>query len=112
MKIHNRKKLKKTRKRLRNNMTHAEVLLWTQLKGKALNGLKFRRQHSIEKFVVDFYCPEKNFAVEVDGFTHLTKKGIKHDFEKENRLRELNINIFRVTNEEIYDNVLKLLRRF
>lgn len=111
MNIHNRKNLKKTRQRLRNNMTHAEVLLWTQLKGKSLNGLKFRRQHSIDKYIIDFYCPEKKFAIEVDGPTHLTKDAIRHDCEKHNLLRDLDINVLRVTNEEIYDDVLNVVDR-
>jgi very-short-patch-repair endonuclease len=92
-------------------MTHAEVLLWAQLKGKSLDGHKFRRQHSIEKYVVDFYCTEKKFAIEVDGPTHLTENAIAHDLDKERLLSSLNISTFRVANEEIYDNVLNVVER-
>jgi len=92
-------------------MTHAEVLLWVQLKGKALDGFKFRRQHSIKNYVIDFYCPEKKFAIEVDGVTHFSKFAIIHDREKENLLKSLNIRIFRVTNEEIYDNVMIVVEK-
>ena len=59
--IQNSKKLKPTRRKLRNNATSAEKLLWLKLKQKQLKGRKFRRQHSIGPFVVDFFCYlEKN----------------------------------------------------
>jgi very-short-patch-repair endonuclease len=60
---------KSFRKELRNEPTRAEYLLWQALKGSAL-GYKFRRQHGIGKYVVDFYCPSKRLVVEVDGDTH------------------------------------------
>ncbi len=51
-------------------MTKAEIVLWSKLKGKQLNGLKFRRQYSINNYVVDFYCPELRLAIEIDGGVH------------------------------------------
>src|SRR4030095_3051585 len=111
MKLHNKKILKSTRKRLRNQMTHAEVLLWNQLKGRALGGFKFRRQHSIFKYIVDFYCPEAKLAIEVDGVTHIGKEAKLHDNEKENDLKTLNINTLRISNEEIYDNLVTVINR-
>jgi len=64
--------LKDTRKYLRNNLTEAESLLWEVLKGKKLAGRKFRRQHSIGYYIVDFYCPSEKLIIELDGQHHFT----------------------------------------
>ena len=69
-KIFNRQNSKGIRKELRNNLTKGEVIFWQHLKGSHLGGFKFRRQQSVQDFVVDFYCPEIKLAVEVDGQTH------------------------------------------
>jgi len=55
--IFNQKSQNEKRKTLRNNMPQAEILLWSRLKGKKVRGLKFRRQFSVGKYVIDFYCP-------------------------------------------------------
>jgi len=67
MKIHNRKSMKEIRRHLRHSLTPAEAALWKGLKGSKLEGKKFRRQHSIGNYVVDFYCPECKLAIELDG---------------------------------------------
>lgn len=59
--------------KLRLKMTETESLLWERLKGKSL-GFKFRRQHPINRYVLDFYCHEKRLSVELDGGYHLTKE--------------------------------------
>ncbi len=69
-KLHNRKYLKPYRKGLRKGLTIAEARLWKQLKGKGLKGRKFRRQHSIGRYIVDFYCPSENLVIELDGGIH------------------------------------------
>ncbi|MGD0919462.1 MAG: DUF559 domain-containing protein [Thermodesulfobacteriota bacterium] len=69
-KIYNRTVEENNRKILRKNMPKAEVILWSRLKGKRLDGYKFRRQFSVAQFVVDFYCPRLKLAIEVDGDSH------------------------------------------
>lgn len=69
-KLHNRKHLKDFRKELRNNSTKAESRLWKVLRKRQLEGRKFRRQHSIGNYIVDFYCPEEKLIVELDGAIH------------------------------------------
>jgi very-short-patch-repair endonuclease len=111
-KIFNPKRTKKKRKYLRNNMTKAEIKLWSALKNRQLSGVKFRRQHGIGNYVVDFYCPALNLAIEVDGESHYRKSGKKHDKKRNQFLNSLNIKIIRFTNEQIFknfDGVLKLL---
>jgi very-short-patch-repair endonuclease len=53
-------------------MPLAEIILWGRLKGRQLDGYKFRRQSSVEDFIIDFYCPELKLAVEIDGESHYT----------------------------------------
>ena len=72
MKTHNKKSLKERRKHLRNNGTSAEATLWTLLSKSQLDGRKFRRQHSINSFIVDFYCPSEKLVIELNGEHHFT----------------------------------------
>lgn len=104
-KIFNPKHTKKQRKHLRNNMTRAEVIHWSRLKGRKLKGYKFRRQHGIGNYIVDFYCPKLNLAIEVDGKTHYTSEGKQHDNDKESYLEELGIAILRFTNPQVKQNL-------
>jgi very-short-patch-repair endonuclease len=71
-------RLKQFARYLRNNSTLSEILLWKQIKNKAL-GIEFHRQVPIDEFIVDFYCHELMLAIEIDG--------ISHDFKYENDLR-------------------------
>lgn len=69
-KVNNLSYLKEKRKSLRNNPTLAEIKLWSCLKGKNLEDRKFRRQHSIGNYILDFYCPSENITIELDGEGH------------------------------------------
>ncbi|WP_208643530.1 endonuclease domain-containing protein [Pedobacter miscanthi] len=70
MKIHNLKYLKEWRKELRNNLTPAEATMWKYLQNSKLDGRKFRRQHSVGNYILDFYCPSEKLAIEIDGSCH------------------------------------------
>ena len=65
--LNNVKVLKPIRQALRNDATAAEKQLWQFLKGSQLSGRKFRRQHSVGYFILDFYCPSEQLAIELDG---------------------------------------------
>ena len=71
--IFNRTSEKGKRKQLRKTMPEAEVILWSRLKNKQLAETKFRRQYSVGKYVVDFYCAEKKLAIELDGESHFVE---------------------------------------
>lgn len=96
-------------------MPLAEVILWGRLKNRQLEGYKFRRQYSVQDFVIDFYCPELKLAVEVDGDSHylpphplLSKEGNRgrvSDRERQSRIETFGIRFLRFTNREIYENV-------
>ncbi|MCH7613889.1 MAG: DUF559 domain-containing protein [Candidatus Marinimicrobia bacterium] len=95
----------KTRQAFRRIMPKAEIILWSYLKGRQLQGLKFRRQYSIDKYTVDFYCPEIRMAIKVDGESHLYEKQKVKDLQKEKELEISGIKLVRYLNTDIYDNI-------
>ena len=103
--IHNRKSLKEVRRQLRRSLTPAEATLWKALQGSKLGGKKFRRQHSIGNYVVDFYCPECGLAVELDGDAHFTESGAEADAKRSAYLNQQKIRVLRFENREIFDNL-------
>ncbi len=97
---------KDIRKKLRNNMTEPERKLWYYLRKKQLNGVKFRRQCSIGKYIVDFYSFEKKLVIEIDGDSHFeTPEAIKYNKKRTDFLKEQEMKIVRFTNQEIMTNV-------
>lgn len=97
-KTHNRKYLEEYRKELRKNLTSAEATLWKSLQRKQLKGRKFRRQHSIENYIVDFYCPSEQLIVELDGAVHLDFAQQNYDLERTKNLEDLGFNVIRFEN--------------
>ena len=105
MEINNRRYLKAYRRNLRNYGTSAEATLWLQLKCKQLEGRKFRRQHSVGNYILDFYCPAEKLAVELDGAHHFTEEGLEADREREEYLLNLNIRTVRFENKTVFENM-------
>jgi len=89
--------------------TEAEAVLWKYLKGKNLNGYKFRRQHVIDEFIVDFVCLSRKLVVEVDGKYHFTEEQQKADELRTNILRGLGYKVVRYTNEEVLFSIHTVL---
>ena len=108
--IHNRKHLKLFRKYLRKNLTSAEAFLWKQLQNRKLKGRKFRRQHSIENFIVDFYCPEEKLIIELDGEVHKNPEAEEHDSKHTERLRSMGFKILRFENKMVFDALPSVLK--
>ncbi|MGE4344377.1 MAG: DUF559 domain-containing protein [Geoalkalibacter sp.] len=94
---------------LRRNMTDAEQLLWRHLRGRQLNGSKFRRQHPVDRYVLDFYCAEARLAVEVDGGQHDDEKARIADAERSRFLNEQGIRVLRFWNHEVLSNITGVL---
>ena len=86
-------------------MPLAEIILWDRLKGRQLEGYKFRRQYSVEDFIIDFYCPELKLAAEVDGDSHYTEDAPLSDRKRETKIETFGIRFLRFTNRDIYENV-------
>ena len=103
--IHNRPLLKSRRKELRNNSTSAEKLLWSMLQHSNLGGYKFRRQHSVGAYILDFYCSSEKLAIELDGASHFTDEAPEYDRQRTVYLNALNIKILRFLNTDVYDNL-------
>ena len=103
--VHNRPALMQRRRDLRNEATPAERKLWSVLKKSALCGYKFRRQHSVGPYILDFYCPASLLAIELDGDSHFTDKGIEYDRERTAFLNGLNIRVLRFINSDVFDNL-------
>jgi len=108
--FHNIQKLRERRKELRNNSTPQEDLLWKKLKNNAL-GYKFRRQHSIGSYVVDFYCARTRLVVEIDGGYHSRKEQKKYDKERDEYLSILSHKVLRFTNDEIEGKLDRVLNK-
>ena len=102
--IHNRKQLEERRKYLRKKLTAAEASLWRLIKGNQLEGRKFRRQHSVGRYVLDFYCPSEKVAVELDGAHHFTDEGLAYDKERTQYLNNLKIQVIRFENEQAFQS--------
>ncbi|MEI7750229.1 MAG: DUF559 domain-containing protein [Candidatus Moraniibacteriota bacterium] len=100
--IFNSKSREANRKILRKSATPQEVILWSRLRRSAL-GHKFRRQHSIGPYIVDFYCPEKKLIVELDGWQH--NEQVKHDAERTVYLESLGLLVLRFWNNEVNKNL-------
>ena len=103
--IHNNKDTVAYRKELRNKLTPAEAFLWNHLKNRQLEGRKFRRQHSIEKFIVDFYCYEEQLIIELDGELHNEPKQVAYDNRRTKRLEKLGNRVLRFENKMVFDNL-------
>jgi very-short-patch-repair endonuclease len=88
---------------LRKSTTKPEQILWSILRGRQLAGLKFRRQHPIEPYVVDFYCAEAKLVVELDGKSHDDRE--EYDRIRQQFLANLGLTVFRVTNDDVLTNI-------
>ena len=97
-------------KQMRKEPTEAEKVLWINLKTKALN-LKFRQQHLIEDYIVDFVCLEKKLIIEVDGEYHFTDEQIKLDDERTFVLNKKGYKVIRFKNEEVITNIQIVLNK-
>jgi very-short-patch-repair endonuclease len=96
-------------KTLRREMTPAEHALWRALRGNRLGGWHFRRQHVIERWIVDFYCHRAQLVIEVDGEVHDLQPA--RDAERQARLEGLGLSVMRFTNAEVLGELSEALRR-
>lgn len=109
--IHNRHPQKGHRQKLRTNLTPAEARLWTYLKSSQLDGRKFRRQHGVGSYILDFYCPKEQLGIELDGESHAGSMAAEHDTERTAYLNSLNIRVLRFENQVVFNMPEALLQR-
>jgi len=96
-------------RQLRQCYTEEEDILWQALRNRKLGGLKFRRQHPFGIYILDFYCAEKKFEIELDGAQHFTTEGQFYDNERERFLLNFEIRTIRFANHRIRNDLEKVL---
>lgn len=104
-KVHNLTGKKSIRRKLRKASTPQEVILWSRLRNNRL-GHKFRRQHSIGKYIVDFYCPKRRLIIELDGSQHIDSE---YDKERDRHLKGLGFKILRFWDNDVNNNLEGIL---
>jgi very-short-patch-repair endonuclease len=112
------KELKQLARKLRSNMTDAELLLWSRIRRKQAQRRQFYRQKDIANYIVDFYCPKESLILEIDGGQHYTEEGIKKDKAMNEHLKGLGFTVMHFSDidvlknidgvvEEIYEHLIK-----
>ena len=91
---------------LRNNLTEAEVKLWQELRGRRLQGYKFRRQHPIDDYIADFACLSAKLVVEIDGATHSSADAQAYDARRTAFLETMGWRVIRFSNDDVFKDVM------
>ncbi len=102
------------RTELRKHLTPAEAAFWNIVKNSKLDGRKFRRQHSVGKYILDFYCPAEKLAIELDGEGHYGALQEIYDNERRRFLRYFGIKVIRFENRMVFEEpvwVVEVIRR-
>ena len=107
----NRTSEKAKRRQLRKDQTYAEKIIWMHLRNRKMLGYKFRRQYSVDKYVIDFYCPELKLAIESDGSVHDLPEQKTYDGKRQEYLENFGIKFVRIKNEELFGNPNKAFEK-
>ena len=113
MKIYYEHYLKDISRKLRNNSTLSEILLWNEIKGCKMMGYQFMRQKPINKYIVDFFCSKLNLIIEIDGVTHYGKE--EKDKKRQKELEELGLSFLRFDDLDVkfrMDEVLNKIKNW
>lgn len=102
---HSKIELKQFRQELRKNLMPAEAFLWINLNAKQLDGKKFVKQHSIGKYIVDFYCASEKLIIELDGEVHQNATAAEYDEKRTAYLNGLGYTVIRFENKMVFDNL-------
>ena len=94
----------KRARNLRRSMTLPELILWRHLRGNRLAHLRFRRQHPLRPYILDFFCPLARLAIEVDGAVHGAVDQARHDEKRDRWLREQGVRVLRIPAADILDD--------
>jgi len=106
--LHNNEKLKDRRRELRKRSTKTEEILWSKIRNNKLR-CKFKRQHSIGGYILDFYCSEHKLIIEIDGATHNTQEAREYDKIRDEYFSELGYRTIRFLNSEIQNKLEEVL---
>jgi len=103
--------LKERRKKLRRNQTDAERAFWARVRNKQFYGLKFFRQYSFGPYILDFYCPAIQLAVELDGGQHNLPEGVEYDSARTDYLNAHGVEVARFWNNEVLRDIERVLEK-
>jgi very-short-patch-repair endonuclease len=95
---------------LKRVMTEAEKVLWDQLRGRSFHNFKFRRQHPIASYIVDFYCHSKKLVVEIDGSIHQVDDNPQYDKARTEELESFGVKVIRFKNADVQNNLSNVLK--
>ena len=98
-------KLKENSRNLRKNMTDVEVLLWSRIRRKSIEGCQFYRQKVIGNYIVDFYCHRAKLVIELDGGQHYSTEGKQRDSVRDNYMSQLGLRVLRFSDRDIFKNL-------
>lgn len=102
--------MRQAARELRANQTPAEELLWECLRGRRLDGWRFRRQHVIGPYIADFFCYEARLVVELDGCQHAQPEDIQRDTERSAAFRSRGLRVLRFRNQDVLTRTADVLR--
>ncbi len=99
------KSLKQMSRNLRRNVTDAERLLWSKIRGKQLKGFQFYRQKIIGNYIADFYCSKSKLVIEVDGGQHYSDEGKEKDNIRDDYMKEAGMTVIRFSDRDVLNNI-------
>lgn len=102
--------LKPLARKLRQNMTLGEVLLWNELKENKLLGFDFDRQRCLDNYIVDFYCKDLMLAIEIDGMSHHHEEAFYKDEIRQTTLESYGITFLRFSEADVKHDMFNVLR--
>jgi very-short-patch-repair endonuclease len=94
-------------RQLRRDLTPAEKMLWRRLRDQQMFGVKFRRQHPIEPYIVDFCCPALRLVIEIDGDSHA--ESVERDAARTAALEAMGFRVIRFTNKDVHESIESVL---
>jgi very-short-patch-repair endonuclease len=107
--LYNHKDLRERRRKLRNNQTPAEKILWKHISKNQICGTRFSRQYSAGPYIIDFFCSKIKLGIELDGSPHTKGETRIYDKDREKYLKSLDIEIVRFWNDEVLKNTKEVL---
>ncbi|MBN3950917.1 MAG: DUF559 domain-containing protein [Nostoc sp. NMS7] len=108
-KLYNKNSEIEKRRILRQNITKAEKLIWDKIRDRQLENCKFRRQYSVDKFVIYFYSSEFKLAIEIDGESHFQEGAAEYDKARQEFIQSAGIKFIRFSNNDVYANLSGVL---
>ena len=103
--LYNKNSEKEKRRKLRQDIVKAEKIIWDKIRNRQIEDCKFRRQYSVDKYVIDFYSPILKLAIEIDGESHFKDGVAEYDRKRQSYIEYLGITFLRFTNNDVYDNL-------